>query len=156
MAVESVCGIYDSINIINPASDSTTTLSNAGRNLVQGTASDNAGGSGVKIVEVRTDTAAYRPATSKAPRDWSSWSIALSIATPGSSQIIARATDNAGNQAWNVITVHIVGTTPPPSATVDKFGIAKLQPTISGGREWVAKWDNGLARTLGNQKDPYY
>ena len=46
-----------SVKIINPAADSTTTLSNAGTILVQGTASDNAGGSGVKIVEVRTDTA---------------------------------------------------------------------------------------------------
>ena len=52
-------------------------------------------------------------------------------------------------------TAVLADTIPQSSATVDKFGIAKLQPTISGGREWVAKWDNGLARTLGNQKDPY-
>lgn len=37
----------------------------------------------------------------------------------------------------------------------DKWGITKLNPTISGGREWFSKWDNGHARILGFEPDPY-
>jgi hypothetical protein len=31
---------------------------------------------------------------------------------------------------------------------LDAFGIKKLYPTELGGREWVAKWDNGHPRTI--------
>lgn len=64
-------------------------------------------------------------------------------------------------QPQYVIPPHIVptavlaDTTSPPAATVDKFRITELQPTIPGGREWFSKWDNGIPRTLGNQIDPY-
>ena len=37
----------------------------------------------------------------------------------------------------------------------DKWGITKLNPSISGGREWFSKWDNGQARTLTSGQDPY-
>jgi len=40
---------------------------------------------------------------------------------------------------------------PPTSVTIssdrDKFGIAKLNPTVLLGREWFSKWDNGHARS---------
>jgi hypothetical protein len=38
----------------------------------------------------------------------------------------------------------------------DIFGIKKLYPTELGGREWVAKWDNGHPRTIFDEGvDPY-
>lgn len=37
---------------------------------------------------------------------------------------------------------------------LDKWGITKLNPTISGGREWFSKWDNGHARPITFGQDP--
>jgi hypothetical protein len=45
-----------------------------------------------------------------------------------------------------------------PSTNIDKFGIKELYQTISGGREWYSKWDNGHARawnsTTNDPDDP--
>jgi hypothetical protein len=65
--------------------------------LVQGTASDNTGGSGVRDVRVRVDTGAYVTATPQAPGNWSTWSITVSITATGSHTITANCRDNAGN-----------------------------------------------------------
>jgi hypothetical protein len=40
-------------------------------------------------------------------------------------------------------------------SSTDKWGITKLNPTISAGREWFSKWDNGQARTITWGQDPY-
>ena len=34
------------------------------------------------------------------------------------------------------------------NATVDKFGIKMLHPSATNGRTWLAKWDNGHARSF--------
>jgi hypothetical protein len=80
--------------ITSPATGSTLP---PGSVLVQGTASDNTGGSGVRDVRVRVDTGAYVTATPQSPGNWSTWSITVSITAVGSHTITANCRDNAGN-----------------------------------------------------------
>jgi len=94
------------IQITSPANNANVPN---GSVLVQGTSSDDPGGSGVKNVLVLVDTGAtivpYTTATPFAPGNWSTWSITFNIPTTGSQRIQARATDNAGKQNWNSITI---------------------------------------------------
>ncbi|HEU4447361.1 MAG TPA: Ig-like domain-containing protein, partial [Nitrososphaeraceae archaeon] len=82
------------IAITAPTSGSTLPPGNIS---VQGTASDNPGGSGVRDVRVRVDAGAYAAATPAAPGDWSTWSRTVTITAPGSHTIAANVRDNAGN-----------------------------------------------------------
>jgi hypothetical protein len=93
-----------SVKITNPLANSTVP---AGIVSIQGTASDNVGGSGIRIVQVRADISSFSAATPRAPGDWSSWSGSVTITTAGSHKIDARATDNTGNQKWFTIYVTI-------------------------------------------------
>jgi len=34
------------------------------------------------------------------------------------------------------------------TSTLDHFGITQLHPTVAGGMEWFARWDNGTSRTF--------
>ena len=86
---------------------------------VEGTSSDNAGGSGVQTVQVKLDTGAYATATPRAPGDWSSWTISVNIGTAGQHRILSRVTDNAGNQAWHSINVNAVTATTPVQDNTD-------------------------------------
>jgi hypothetical protein len=73
--------------------------------LVTGTASDNAGGSGVRDVRVKVDSGAYLAATPGSPGNWSTWSISLSITAVGSHTITARVRDIANNFSSAVINI---------------------------------------------------
>jgi hypothetical protein len=97
---------------------------------VTGTASDNPGG-GIKTVEVKVGAGSFVTATPRAIGDWSTWSASLSISTPGTFILTARATDKAGIvQSYNMLIT--VSTT----SLLDKFGVKKIYPTLLGGNEW--------------------
>jgi peptidoglycan/xylan/chitin deacetylase (PgdA/CDA1 family) len=70
--------------------------------LITGTASD--ANSGLSTVEVKLGSGGYKSATPNAPGDWSTWSRQISITSSGTYTVIARATDNVGNQQWAVVT----------------------------------------------------
>ena len=74
---------------------------------VTGTASDNQGGSGLNLVDLRVDSGAFSPVTPVAPGDWSTWTKTVTITQLGTRKIQARATDNAGNRNWWHVYVNI-------------------------------------------------
>lgn len=140
-----------------------------GTTMVRGTAADNAGGSGVKSVEVKVDSASYQPAIPVAPGDWSSWTLAVSVPTTGTHVIAARVRDHAGNVAWAKVsdTYTTAGsgsgtgsgsdTGTPTDSAFDRFGVAQLYPTIAGGKEWFAKWDVSPRTFTGQDPaDPWF
>jgi hypothetical protein len=108
--------------------------------VVTGTASDI--GSGVDIVEVRIDSGSYVAATSGSQGDWSTWSVTLPTPPAGEHRILPRATDNAGNQAWNSIYITVANPPPAEDTTLDNFGIKKIYPTAAGGNEWYVNMDD--------------
>ena len=74
---------------------------------VTGTASDESGGSGIQKVEVKVGSNPFKLATATGPggsADWSTWSASDVVTSAGSTTILARATDNAGNTKDDTIT----------------------------------------------------
>ena len=92
--------IKPTVGVTNPTPNSSVTR---GTVVIQGTASDNTGGSGIRDVFTRLDAGAYLIATPTSPGNWSSWSRNYNITATGSHTIIARATDNAGNIQWTAV-----------------------------------------------------
>jgi hypothetical protein len=74
---------------------------------VQGTASDDVGGSGIKNVQVQVDSGAFATATPASPGNWSTWSITVNITTIGQHKIGAKATDNAGNFSISSVLIKV-------------------------------------------------
>ena len=86
-----------SVAITSPANNASLPHGNI---LVQGTASDNPGGSGIFDVQVRTDNNPWVLATPQSAGNWSTWSITVQLPTAGQHIIQARATDKANNMMW--------------------------------------------------------
>jgi hypothetical protein len=143
--INTVDTVAPSIAITAPAANSVLSAT-SGNIIVTGTSSDS--GSGVKAVEVRIDSGSYTTAIPKAAGDWSTWSVTVPISA-GEHRLVPRATDNAGNQAWNSIYVTI---TAPDSGgdtgTLDDFGIEKVYPTASGGNEWYVNMNDPTSDSL--------
>ena len=100
-----------SVAISSPADGSTVSGPSTGVTVnVAGTASDNSGGSGIQKVEVKVGSNPLKAATATGPGgsgDWSTWSASDVVTTQGSTTILARATDNAGNIKEATITVTV-------------------------------------------------
>ncbi|HEV8386456.1 MAG TPA: Ig-like domain-containing protein [Nitrososphaera sp.] len=105
------------VRIISPSAH-TIVATSTGAIKVVGVASDNQAGSGVKIVQVKVNGSRYTTASPVGPNDWSSWSVIINVQTSGIYRITARATDNAGNQAWNSIYVKVIIDSTPPSISI--------------------------------------
>jgi fibronectin type 3 domain-containing protein len=86
-----------SVTITSPANNASLA---PGSILVQGTSSDNPGGSGIFDVQVRTDNNPWFIATPQSAGNWSTWSITVQLSTVGQHFIQARATDKANNMMW--------------------------------------------------------
>jgi hypothetical protein len=111
--------------------------------VVSGTASDS--GSGIKGVEVRVDRGPYVAASPKTAGDWSAWSVTLPVSA-GERTLVPRATDNAGNQAWN--SIYVTVTEPSDGDMLDSFGIEKIYPTKTGGNEWYVNMEDPRSDSL--------
>ena len=76
---------------------------------ILGTASDS--NSGIQKVEVRwfkgTQRSSYVLATPDSPGDWSSWNQNRLLSSPGTYNLIVKATDRVGNSQWSNITIHV-------------------------------------------------
>jgi hypothetical protein len=129
--------VTPTIKIIEPEPNSTLP---AGSITVKGTARDNTGESGIKHVEVKVDVSGtYKMAAPKATGDWSSWSTTVSVGTAGDHRIIAKATDNAGNQKWANIKITIGSSTRTLTIGPDSDG-----PGIQSAINDLAKQGGGI------------
>jgi serine protease AprX len=101
-----------SLKITSPLTGTTINESfSAGAKVtITGTAFDS--GSGVKRVEVRaissSSSPGYKLATPNSATDWSTWTYNQSFASSDTYTVSVRATDNAGNIQWAVITLKVI------------------------------------------------
>ena len=131
-----------SVKILKPIDNSSFSLGSVIK--IEGSAttqSTNVGGPVVKLVQVLLDNGNYITALPKSANDWSRWSVPINFSSIssslGSHRIVAISTDNTGSHSWNPINVIAQS-----ASTFDKFGIKKIYPTKSGGREWYVNMDN--------------
>src|SRR5215216_481130 len=99
------------VGITSPTDGGTVSGPSSGVTVaVTGTASDESGGSGIQKVEVKVGSNPFKLATATGPGgtgDWSTWSASDVVTTAGSTTILARATDNAGNTKDATIAVTV-------------------------------------------------
>jgi len=77
-------------------------------------------------------------------------SVEAEAGTRGGAAALATDPNASGGQAVQFKTAD----TQPPTGGQDPFGIKQLYPTLSGGKNWVSKWNNGKARDLTGKIDP--
>lgn len=99
------------INIASPSNNITLTGPPSGVTItIRGEAKDP--DSGIQKVEVRFISNAsktpYQMANPSSPQNWLSWTMECTFQAPGSYDISAKATDNAGNEQWSTIRVIVL------------------------------------------------
>jgi hypothetical protein len=100
------------VDVTSPADGATISGPSSGVTVaVTGTASDESGGSGIQKVEVKVGSNPFKLATATGTGgSWSTWSASDVVTSSGSTTILARATDNAGNTKDDTITVTVAFT----------------------------------------------
>lgn len=101
---------YENTDVTKPAIKITMPTqgsSTSGYLWVQGTTSDNRGGSGVKVVWLKLDDRMYTTAIPSSPDNWSEWSSAFQIDSGGAHKITATVVDKAGNQQWTTVSFNV-------------------------------------------------
>jgi poly(beta-D-mannuronate) lyase len=132
--------VIPSIAITSPVNGATINGQASGATVsITGFASDS-GGSGLQNVWVRADYDRYYPVVPKAAGDWSTWSAQLTITTPGTHTLTAKATDKEGNNNWFSLTITVnlsssaTNDIPAPLRTVSVNSIDTLMNAISAAK----------------------
>jgi hypothetical protein len=122
---------------------------------IAGTASDS--GSGVQKVELRTTKNGvvihpYSLVTPASLGNWATWSKSLTFTQDGTYNIVVRATDNAGNIQWHVISVQIALTSSFPvvhmSDTTASSGLS-----VHAGRPAQVEFVTASSQLVGDKID---
>jgi hypothetical protein len=106
---------------------------------IEGNASDNPGGCGIKTVEVTVDDdiGLYTEATPKSPYNWSTWRVSKTIFTEGVHSITARCTDNDGNVKQDRISITVT-ITPGLAVTslllIERYRLSSYPGNYTAGR----------------------
>ncbi len=78
--------------------------SNTANIIIAGKAFDS--GSGIKLVEVKAENTGFKSASPASAGNWAQWTSSLTLPV-GNHQLVARATDNSGNQQTSVLSLKI-------------------------------------------------